>query len=108
MHVISENYKKTILDSCPDLNVRVSLAFRFSYLHNINRKRMDLNIPTILITLPMDITESINILAACSQLHILVNTKINILVKHHPTYSSHIFTHNFLLRIAGLSLTRSK
>ena len=92
LHVISENYKKTILDSCPDLNVRVSSAFRFSYLHDVNRKGVDLNIPTILIALPMDITESINILAACSQLHILVNTKINILVKHHPTYSSHIFT----------------
>jgi CDP-glycerol glycerophosphotransferase (TagB/SpsB family) len=39
----------------------------------------------------MDIDESINILNTCSQLHLLVDTKIRILVKHHPAHESHAF-----------------
>jgi hypothetical protein len=91
LYVISEDYKKTVLDSCPGLDVRVASAFRFAYLYDINRKKSVSGIPTILIALPMDIDESTNILNTCSQLHSLVNTKISILVKHHPTHESHTF-----------------
>jgi hypothetical protein len=91
LYVISEDYKRTVLDSCPGLDVRVASAFRFSYLYDVNRKKSVSGIPIILIALPMDIDESTNILNACSQLHSLVNTKISILVKHHPAHESHTF-----------------
>ena len=91
LHVISENYKKTVLDSCPGLDVRVASAFRFTYLYDVKRKKLVTGMPTILIALPMDIDESISILNTCSQLHLLADTKIRILVKHHPAHESHTF-----------------
>jgi hypothetical protein len=91
LYVISENRKKFILASCPDLDVRVASAFRFSYLYDMNRIDLASEAPTILITLPIDIYESEGILNACVELHSLVNTKINILVKQHPTFERHAF-----------------
>jgi hypothetical protein len=91
LYVISKNYKKTILNNCPDLDVRVASAFRYSYLYDINRRRSTSDIPTILIALPMDIDESTNILNMCGQLQSLIDTKVSILVKHHPAHESHIF-----------------
>jgi len=91
LHVISQNYKKTVLNNCPDLDVRVASAFRFLYLYDINRKKSSSDIPTILIALPMDIDESTNILNMCGQLQSLIDTKVSILVKHHPAHESHIF-----------------
>ena len=93
LHVISENRRKVILASCSSLDVRVASAFRFAYLHDTNRIASALasEVPTILITLPIDIYESEGILNACVELHSLVNTKINILVKQHPTFERHAF-----------------
>ena len=39
----------------------------------------------------MDIDESTNILNMCGQLQSLIDTKVSILVKHHPAHESHIF-----------------
>jgi len=92
IHIISEGSKELILRNCPSLDVRVSTAFRFSYLYGIVRKDMDLKIPVVLIALPINISESNGILSACNQLHKLVDAKIKILVKHHPVYNSHSFS----------------
>jgi len=91
LHVISKKIQGIVSSNCPKINVKLASAFRFSYLYDINRKKSVPGIPTILIALPMDIDESTNILNACSQLHSLVNTKISILVKHHPAHESHTF-----------------
>ena len=88
LYVISNNRKKDVLSNCPGLEVGVASAFRFSYLSNITRAKPSLNtVPTVLITLPIDIDESKGILHACIELHSLVNRKINVLVKQHPVYS---------------------
>lgn len=92
LFVISENYKKTILNSCPDLDVKVSSAFRFSYLYDIDRTKAVIDEPKILIALPMDIDDSIGILNSCINLQSLIDQKVEILVKHHPGYSTKEFT----------------
>lgn len=91
IHVISKKRKQDILDSCPNLDTRVASAFRFSYLYNVNKAESVSEDLTILITLPIDIYESERILNACVELHSLVDTKINILVKQHPTFERHVF-----------------
>jgi len=91
LHVISDTYKNTVLNSCPDLDVRVSSAFRFSYLYDIDRSKLITDIPIILIALPMNIDDSISILNTCIQLQSLIYKKVEILVKHHPGYDSKEF-----------------
>ena len=91
LHVISEDYKKTVLDSCPNLDVRVASAFRFSYLYDVNRSKVMTDSPLILIALPMDVNESVSILNTCIQLQSLIDSKVSILVKHHPGHDSKEF-----------------
>ena len=91
LHVISQNYKQTVLNSCPDLDVRVASAFRFLYLYDVDRSKVIVDLPIILIALPMDVNESVSILNSCIQLQSLIDTKVNILVKHHPGHDSKEF-----------------
>jgi hypothetical protein len=91
LHVISEDYKKIVLGSCPSLDVRVASAFRFSYLYDVNRSKVMTELPLILIALPMDIDESVSILNSCTQLQYIIDVKVSILVKHHPGYDSKEF-----------------
>ncbi len=91
LYVISENYKKTVLDSCPNFDVRVASAFRFSYLYDVDRSKVISDEPTILIALPMNINESISILNSCIQLQSIIDIKVTILVKHHPGYNKKEF-----------------
>jgi hypothetical protein len=91
MFVISKQYKETVLKSCPNLDVILSSAFRFSYLYDINRSNLDTEILTVLIALPMNIDDSKGILNSCANMQKIVKQKIKILVKHHPGYSESEF-----------------
>ena len=91
LYVISQSYRQAVLDSCPNLDVKVASAFRFLYLYDVDRSKVIVDLPIILIALPMDVNESVSILNSCIQLQSLVDTKVNILVKHHPGHDGKEF-----------------
>jgi len=92
LFIISKIQKRIVLDECPDLNVKMASAFRFSYLYDIDRSKVSKTANlSILIALPMDIDESIGILNSCIHLKSALDKEVNILVKHHPGYGSKEF-----------------
>jgi hypothetical protein len=91
LFVISKQYKDIILENCPGLDVRLASAFRFSYLYDIKRNNLNNDKIFILIALPMNINDSIEILNLFLSIT-NINKKIEILVKHHPGYSKAEFS----------------
>lgn len=90
LYVLSNRRKQAILKNCPDLEVYVASAFRFSYLYSIKKSR-SASKGMILVALPMNIDESISILSSCIQLKSALESRVNILVKHHPAYDTKKF-----------------
>jgi hypothetical protein len=86
LHVISKGYKKVALHACQNLDVRVASAFRFLYLYNVNRSKKYEEPLIILISLPMDTSESSNILKSCVKIQSRIEMDVIVLVKHHPAH----------------------
>jgi hypothetical protein len=71
---------------CPEIPVKISPAFRFEhvfYIEDLSSKEL----PIILVSLPMMINESINIIESVMKIQDSINLNVKFLIKPHPSSS---------------------
>ena len=90
IHVIADIYKQPKLDTCSLLNIKVSPAYRYSYLFNL-KKITQKNKIIILVLLPGIISECREIINSANYLRETISNDIELLIKIHPQYSFNEF-----------------
>jgi len=90
LHVIGEIYKQDKLKMFEKLDVKISPAFRYSYLfdHKDNRPEGK---PIVLVALPGQIEECRTIIQICGCLKNKFSKKVKFLLKIHPIYTKKRF-----------------
>ncbi|MDI7217536.1 hypothetical protein QMN07_08390 [Leptospira santarosai] len=95
LFVVGESFISDYAERCADLKLDTMPAFRYThlfqessnkYLKILNKKSEEFR---ILITLPMELSQTLKILKIASSIRISLNSKFLFYLKFHPTYSLH-------------------
>ena len=89
IYVVTETQREFMQKRCNQLYLKVGPSFRFSYLKNIIRK--EVRDKKILIALPMNVNESINILKMVQSMNKNSIKNIKLLYKIHPALATNFF-----------------
>jgi hypothetical protein len=94
------------LEICNELVVKLSIPFRFSYLLENQRYSKIVNETfTVLVALPITLSDAKQIIDLCISLNKLVpQKKMQFILKHHPVYSKEVYYKNLPLSEQSLFL----
>ncbi len=90
INVISNNIKCNMHKKNKDINFKNAPAFRYNYLFDIRRSNIN-NLQSILVTLPINLEDSIFILQKIIKL-VKLFPEFSILIKPHPTMNKNKFS----------------
>ena len=84
MHVPGKSGNALRKSVCPKLLVKISPAFRFSHVFNIQDLRSK-KLPIILVALPMNLSESKNIIKSIIDIQESLKVSVRLIIKLHPS-----------------------